>query len=226
MTRNSRKKRISKSFSLDIRSSKRWLSFFIGEQNVHLFKLAVACIISLMSEVCLWYPCQWAPVEPVGVSGISACHFQNCLSLDKLRFVQVGQASFEYKWAVESETRKISCTVFSNPFLEFCFLAPSFLSSSCSTSSSSWPPLTFHHLVLQVCRSIWLFENSRALLWYPRYSKKGDLPEHFASTFFSCYAIFSWIWTYKLMTSLIINLLLAVLYLQLLPSDSDDDRKA
>ena len=222
MTRNSRKKRISKSFSLDIRSSKLWLSFFIGEQNVHLFKLAVAGIISLMSEVCFWHPCQWASV----VYGISACHFQNCWSLDKLWFVQVGQASFENKRAVESETRKISCTVFSNPFLEFCFLAPSFLSSSCSTSSSSWPPLTFHHLVLQVCRSIWLFENSRALLWYPRYCKKGDLPEHFASTFFSCYAIFSWIWTYKLMTSLIINLLLAVLYLQLLPSDSDDDRKA
>ena len=56
-----------------------------------------------------------------------------------------------------------ACSFFSNPFLEFC--------------------LFFHHLVPHICPSIRHIENYRALLWNQGYSEKGDLPEHFASTF-------------------------------------------
>ena len=45
--------------------------------------------------------------------------------------------------------------------------------------------------------SIWHIENFRASLGNPRHSEKCDLLEHFARTFFSCYAIFTWIWTHK-----------------------------
>ena len=45
------------------------------------------------------------------------------------------------------------------------------------------PHFFFHHIVVQVHASIWHFENSSPLLWNPRYSEKGDLPECFASTF-------------------------------------------
>ena len=58
-----------------------------------------------------------------------------------------------------------------------------FLSSSCSTCLST-------HLTV---------ENSKASLWNPRNSENGDMPEHFQvrQDVFSCYAIFTWIWTYK-----------------------------
>ena len=59
---------------------------------------------------------------------------------------------------------------FSNPFLEFCLSAPAFSSII---------------LFNMFCSHIWHIENSSASFqaWNPRYSKKGDLPQHLASTF-------------------------------------------
>ena len=37
----------------------------------------------------------------------------------------------------------------------------------------------FHHIVAQVCPSIWHFENSSPWLWSPRNSEKGNLPDPF-----------------------------------------------
>ena len=73
---------------------------------------------------------------------------------------------------VQSETTKThstlqACSFSSNPFLEFCPQPPLFLPWSCSTRLSK-------HLT---------HENSTASLWKRRYSEKGDLLEHFASTF-------------------------------------------
>ena len=60
-----------------------------------------------------------------------------------------------------------ACSFLSNPFLEFCFSTPLFLPSYCSTSSS-------RHLTLRKLQCVAL---------EPRYFGKGDLAEHFASTF-------------------------------------------
>ena len=75
----------------------------------------------------------------------------------------------------------------------------------------------FHHIVPQIRPSIWHFENSSPLLWNPKYFEKSDLPEHFASTFSFVMPFSHESEHTKLMTSLIINLSLAVFYRQLLP---------
>ena len=84
-------------------------------------------------------------------------------------------------------------------FKSFLLLDPNFLPSYCFTS-------------------VWHFENSSALLWNPRYFEKGALPEHFTSNF-KLQVVMPFLHESKhtkLMTSLIINLWLAVFYLQLL----------
>ena len=76
------------------------------------------------------------------------------------------------------------------------------------------PSFFFHHIVAQVRPSIYHFENSSPLLWNPRYSEKGDSPEHFVRTF-SFVMPFSYESEHtKLMTLLIINLSLEVFYRQ------------
>ena len=47
------------------------------------------------------------PVSPRGVSGITACHFRNCRNFDKLWIFRVGQATFKYRCADQSETHEI-----------------------------------------------------------------------------------------------------------------------
>ena len=89
--------------------------------------------------------------------------------------------------------------ILSNPLLEFCLSAPAFSSII---------------LFQKVCPSNWYIENSRASLWYPRYSEKGNLHAHFASTFSLNMPISHESEHIKLMTSPIINLLLAVFYWQ------------
>ena len=67
-----------------------------------------------------------------------------------------------------------------------------------SWNSASWPSLLpVLPLSCFTCLFTHHIQNSSALLWNQRYSEKDDLPEHFTSTFFSCYAIFTWIWTFK-----------------------------
>ena len=120
------------------------------------------------------------PVSPSGVSGISACQFRNCRRLDKLWFVQAGQASFQYGRAVGSEVRKLPSALqaysfFSNLFLKFCTLSPAFSSI-----------ILFHMFVhafdtLKIpVQKVMLLERS----WTFR-------------SFFFCHAIFTWIWIYK-----------------------------
>ena len=123
------------------------------------------------------------PLAATNLSGISAFHFQNCrsfLSLDKLWFFLVKTASFKYGLAVEFETLGTLFTLqessfYSYPLLQFCFssLDPCFLLPlSCSL----------------VYPCIWLFKNSSASPWNPKYFQKDDLLErklNFRKLFFS-----------------------------------------
>ena len=81
------------------------------------------------------------------------------------------------------------------------------------------PRFFFHHLVPHVCPRI---ENSKVSLWNPRYSEKGNFPEHFASIFSLLMPISHESKHIKLMTSLIVNLLLAVFYQQSLSCEVID----
>ena len=78
-----------------------------------------------------------------------------------------------------------ACSFFSNPFLEFCLLTPAFFPSTCSTCLST--RLTH-----------WKFQS---IAWEPKILWKKWFawqPGHFARTLTSsCYAIFTWNWTYK-----------------------------
>ena len=113
------------------------------------------------------------PVSPSGVSGISACHFRTCWSLDQLWIFRVGPATFKYRRALKSKNTKTPSILQACPF-----------SRILSWDSASQPScFFFHHLVPHVCPSIWHIETSRASLWSPRYSEKRNLPEYFASTF-------------------------------------------
>ena len=87
------------------------------------------------------HPIVPTPVSPSTVSWISACHFWNCRSLDKLWFALVEPSSYQY------------------PFLEFCFKVVDtlFFFHHLVHKFILWP-------------SIWLW-NSRALLWNPKYSE-------------------------------------------------------
>ena len=77
------------------------------------------------------------------------------------------------------------------------------------------PRFFFHHIVAQVRPSIWQIKSSSPLLWNPRYSEKGNLPDPFVCTF-SFVMPFSYESEHtKLMTSLITNLSLGVFYLQI-----------
>ena len=112
------------------------------------------------------------PVSPSCVSGISVSHFRNCRSFDELWIFRVGPATLKDLTGRKSETQALPPR---------CRHAHSF--RILSWNSASRPRFFFHHIVAQVRASIWHFENSSPLLWNPRYSEKGDLPEHFASTF-------------------------------------------
>ena len=111
------------------------------------------------------------PVRPCGVSGISACHFWNCLSFDEIWSFLVKLVTFKYGLAVESETHK-------TPAAGMLILFESFL-----WILLLYPRFFFDHIVAQDRPSIWHFENSSPLLWNPKYFEKGDLPEHFSTTF-------------------------------------------
>ena len=74
------------------------------------------------------------PVSPSGVSGISACHFRNCQSFDELWIFRVGPATFKYRTDRKIRNPRTpstlqACSFFSNPFLEFCILTPTFSST-------------------------------------------------------------------------------------------------
>ena len=79
------------------------------------------------------------------------------------------------------------------------------------------PRFFFHHIVAQVRASIGHFENSSPLLWNPRYSEKGNLPDPFVRTFSFVMPFSHESEHTKLMTCLTINLSLAVIYRQSLP---------
>ena len=103
------------------------------------------------------YPCQWASAA---VSWISACHFWNCWSLDKLSFKWVGQASFRYGRGVESEPRETPSTLQACSFRVLSWISASwtllFLPSSFSAYLSMYSTLS----------------NSNASLWSPKYFQK------------------------------------------------------
>ena len=143
------------------------------------------------------------PVSPSCLSGISACYFRTFRSLDELSIFQVGQATFKYGRAVESETQELPPR---------CRHAHTF--RILSWNSVSQPPHFFQHIVAQVRPSIWHFENSGPLLRNPRYSERGNSPNPFERMFSSVMPFLHEFEHTKLMTSLIINLSLAVFYRQ------------
>ena len=108
-----------------------------------------------------------------GELGISVYHFRNYQTLDELWFVRVGLANFKYWLALESKTREVPSTLQPSLSLGMLILFD--------------PLFFFHHIVPQFFPSIWHFENSSSLLWNPRYSDKGDLPEHFALFLLFCH---------------------------------------
>ena len=73
---------------------------------------------------------------------------------------------------------------------------------------------------------IWHIENSRASLWNPKYSEKGDLPEHFARTFSLVMRFSNESERVELMTLLNMNLPLAVFYRYSLSHEVIDKPKA
>ena len=132
------------------------------------------------------------------VSGISAFHFRTYWSLDELWIFQVGPATYKYGRAERSDTTKTSSTLQACSFFRIlsrnsASQPPHFLPSSCSTCLSK-------HL------THWKFQ-SIALD-----SEKGELSEHFSSALVMPFSHESE--HTKLMILLIINLPLAVSYLQ------------
>ena len=86
------------------------------------------------------------------------------------------------------------------------------------------PHFFFHYIVAQFRASILHFENCSSLLWNPTYSEKGNLPDPFVRTCsfvmpFSQRSEHTKLITYPY---LIINLPLAVFYLQSLSCEVND----
>ena len=128
------------------------------------------------------------PVSPSGVSGISA-----------FPFGPVGaETSFEFYGQKNpkpnNSLHNAGMLILFESFLGILLLDPRFF---------------FHHIVAQVRASIGHFENSSPLLWNPRYSEKGNLPDPFVRTFSFVMPFSHESEHTKLMTSLIINLSLA-----------------
>ena len=126
------------------------------------------------------------PVSPSGVSRISAFPFRTCRSLDKLWIFQVRPSTFKIWRALKSETTKTpsmlqaaGMLILSNPFLEFCLSTPAFSS------------IILIHMFVQAFDTLKTPEHrfrTRDTL-----NKLICLSEHY----FSCYANFTWIWTYN-----------------------------
>ena len=106
-------------------------------------------------------------MSPSGVSGISAVHLRTCRSLDEIWIFRVGPP-LNTDGQKDPKPRKL---ILFESFLGILPLNTRFF---------------FHHLVPQsesTCLSKHLTHwNSRVSLWNPRYSEKGDWPEHFSST--------------------------------------------
>ena len=151
----------------------------------------------------------WSPAAyPLSWISAQARHFRIFWSLDLLWIFQVGQATFKYWRALQSETTKTTSTLQACSF--FWILAWK------SWNSASQPQFLVQHLVPHLCPSIWHFENFKPSVWNTKYSEKGVLPEHFVGTFPVVTQEKTWLPGHtKLMTSLIMNLPLAVFYRQL-----------
>ena len=112
------------------------------------------------------------PVSLSSVSRLSAFHFQTSWSFYKLWIFQVGPAALIRTGSGIRNPRNslhdVGMLILFEFFLEVLLLDPHFF---------------FQHIVAQVRPSIWHFENSSPLLWNPRYSESGFLPDPFVRTF-------------------------------------------
>ena len=146
----------------------------------------------------MWWPQIPMSVSPICVSGISVLHFRTCWisalyfrtwrSLDKLWIFRVWPATFKYRRADGSKTAKTpstlqACSFFSNPFLpvEFCL----------STLGPAFSFIMLFQIFIQAFDTLKITEH--------RFGTRDTLKQvdawAFCKHFFSCYALFRWIWT-------------------------------
>ena len=111
------------------------------------------------------YLCQWAPAA---CQGFPLVTFGNFWPFTSFEFSKSGQPPLNTDWQWNLKPKK---------------LPPQCRHQTLSWNSASQTQLfrVCQHIIVQVCPSIWHFENSSPLLWNPRYSEKGDLLDPFQS---------------------------------------------
>ena len=120
------------------------------------------------------------PVSPSSVSGISACHFQTCQSLDKLNCPsQAGHLwilTGILMWNHKNSLHIAGMLILSNPFLEFC------------SSILAFSSIILLHMFVEAFDKLthWKFQS----IGTPSTLKKV-IAWAFSKHFFSCYALFT-----------------------------------
>ena len=153
------------------------------------------------------YLFQWALAACLGF----LLHFRTRWSFDERLIIRVGPATYKYQTGRKIRNPRTpstmqACSFFSNLFLKFCFSTPAFSSTILLHKFVQ----VFDTLKIPVhCFGTWntLKKVICLILSY---------------TLFLLLGYFISIWTYKLMTSLIINLSFAVLYWQSISCETID----
>ena len=132
----------------------------------------------------LTYLCQWAPATCPGFLFVT---FGTVGALTSFEFSESGPPPLNTRRAVQSETQE---------FPPRCRHAHSF--RNLSWNSASRPPLFLPTILLQ--KFMQVFDTSKIpvhCLSWPGYSEKRWFAWPVRTHLFFCYAIFTWIWTYK-----------------------------
>ena len=119
--------------------------------------------------MCFVLGLQWAPAA---CQGFLLVTFRIVGALRSFEFSKSGRAPLNTNWQKNPKPKN------SPPYAGMLILFRFFLGILLLN-----PRFFFHHIVAQVCPSIWHFENSSLLLWNQRYSEKGNLLDPFVHTF-------------------------------------------
>ena len=115
--------------------------------------------------MCFVLGLQWAPAA---CQGFLLVTFRIVGALRSFEFSKSGRAPLNTNWQKNPKPKN------SPPYAGMLILFRFFLGILLLN-----PRFFFHHIVAQVCPSIWHFENSSPWLWSPRNSEKGNLPDPF-----------------------------------------------